>query len=144
VIAVDTNILVAFQRKEYPWHDKAFETIRALAEEYPLWAIPWPCIHEWIAIVTHPRIFKAPNTLDETLAAISVLMESPSLKMIGEGPQYMRHFEGVLKAGTISGPKVHDARIAAICLENGVRELWTLDRDFSRFPSLKTRNPLAS
>lgn len=25
----------------------------------------------------------------------------------------------------------------------GVAELWTVDRDFSRFPALKTRNPLA-
>ena len=32
-------------------------------------------------------------------------------------------------------------RIAAICLSNGVSELWTADRDFSRFPALRTRNP---
>jgi predicted nucleic acid-binding protein len=38
---------------------------------------------------------------------------------------------------------VHDARIAACCLSNGVTELLTLDRDFSRFPQLKTRNPFA-
>jgi predicted nucleic acid-binding protein len=39
---------------------------------------------------------------------------------------------------------VHDARIVAICLHHGVSELWTADRDFSRFPSLKTRNPLTT
>jgi uncharacterized protein len=38
--------------------------------------------------------------------------------------------------------RVHDARIAAVCLASGVRELRTLDRDFSRFPALATRNPL--
>ena len=37
---------------------------------------------------------------------------------------------------------VHDARIAALCLSHGVRELWSADRDFSRFPALRTRNPL--
>ena len=37
---------------------------------------------------------------------------------------------------------IHDARIAAICLHNGVTELWTADRDFSRFKPLKTVNPL--
>lgn len=40
------------------------------------------------------------------------------------------------------GPRVHDARIAAICLQHGVRELLTFDRDFSRFPDLGTRNPV--
>ena len=42
----------------------------------------------------------------------------------------------------ISGAAIHDARIAAICLDHGVDELWTCDRDFSRFPDLRTRNPL--
>ncbi len=37
---------------------------------------------------------------------------------------------------------IHDARIAAICIQNSVAALWTADRDFSRFASLKTRNPL--
>jgi predicted nucleic acid-binding protein len=37
---------------------------------------------------------------------------------------------------------VHDARIAALCLSHGVCELWSADRDFSRFPALRTRNPL--
>lgn len=44
--------------------------------------------------------------------------------------------------GTVRGALIHDARIAACCLVGGVGELWTVDRDFSRFPALKTRNPL--
>jgi predicted nucleic acid-binding protein len=40
------------------------------------------------------------------------------------------------------GGAVHDARIAALCERHGVRTLLTADRDFSRFPALKTRNPL--
>jgi predicted nucleic acid-binding protein len=39
---------------------------------------------------------------------------------------------------------VHDARIAALCLQHGVRELWSADRDFNRFPALRTRNPLVA
>jgi predicted nucleic acid-binding protein len=50
----------------------------------------------------------------------------------------------LLAAGRIAGARVHDTRIAALCLAHGVRELWTADRDFSRFPALVTVNPLAS
>jgi predicted nucleic acid-binding protein len=32
--------------------------------------------------------------------------------------------------------------IAALCLHHGVSELWTADRDFTRFPALRTHNPL--
>jgi uncharacterized protein len=37
---------------------------------------------------------------------------------------------------------VHDAPIAALCLQHGVRELWTADRDFGRFPAPRKSNPL--
>lgn len=42
----------------------------------------------------------------------------------------------------VIGTRIHDARIAAICLSNGVSELWTADRDFNAFPQLKCVNPL--
>ena len=49
----------------------------------------------------------------------------------------------LLKSGRIVGPMVHDARVAALCLQHGVRELWSADRDFGRFPALTVTNPLA-
>jgi uncharacterized protein len=47
-----------------------------------------------------------------------------------------------MQEGRIAGPQVHDARVAALCRLHGVRELWTADRDFGRFPGLTVRNPL--
>jgi len=49
----------------------------------------------------------------------------------------------LLTSAGLAGPAVHDATIAAICLDHGVRELLTMDRDFSRFPALTTRSLLA-
>jgi predicted nucleic acid-binding protein len=62
--------------------------------------------------------------------------------LLSESPTHWPTLKPLLKAGRVAGPLVHDARIAALCLQHGVRELWTADRDFSRFPSLRTRNPL--
>jgi predicted nucleic acid-binding protein len=47
----------------------------------------------------------------------------------------------MVDAGAARGNLVHDAHIAALALENGVTELWTSDRDFSRFIGLRVRNP---
>jgi predicted nucleic acid-binding protein len=44
----------------------------------------------------------------------------------------------------VVGPEVHDARVATLCLQHGVRELWSADRDFGRFPGLRTVNPLVA
>ncbi len=69
-------------------------------------------------------------------------MESPSLRLIGEAPSYWRNLADILIEGKITGPRVHDARIAAICQTHGVRELWSADRDFSRMRGVKIKNPL--
>jgi toxin-antitoxin system PIN domain toxin len=142
VIAVDTNLLVYAHREDSPLHLRADQTISRLAEGPGPWAIPWPCLHEFIAIVTHPRIFMPPSPLDATLDQVNAWIESPSLVLLSEGEDYWGRLRSTLQNGQVQGPLVHDARVAAICLHHGVSELWTADRDFSRFPELTVRNPL--
>lgn len=144
MIAVDTNILVAFHRTEYAHHGAAVEAVKSLAEGSERWVIPWPCVHEFVAVVTNGRIFIRPTEPDAAAAVIDALMESPVLSLIGEGPGYWKTLRGLILNGQITGARVHDARIAAICLQHRVKTLWTADRDFSRFPELKCRNPLAA
>ena len=142
MIAVDTNVLVYAHREDSSWHKPAAEKVRELAEGRAPWAIPWPCLHEFLAIVTHPRIFAPPTPVPKALEQAAAWLESPSLVLFAEGPGHFRRLQQTIGAGRVAGPQVHDARVAALCLEHGVRELWTADRDFSRFPALKTRNPL--
>ena len=142
MIAIDTNLLVYAHRTDADFHSKALHSLRQLAEGNARWAIPWPCIHEFISISTHPRIYAPPSPLDLALKTLQTWIESPSCVTIGEGYGYFELLATLATAGNIRGPMIHDARIAAICLQNGVSELWTADRDFSRFGKLKTRNPL--
>jgi predicted nucleic acid-binding protein len=71
-------------------------------------------------------------------------MESPSLALLGESDRHWEQLLSLVVAGRIAGPQVHDARIAALCLQHGVRELWSADRDFGRFPDLRVSNPLVA
>jgi len=43
----------------------------------------------------------------------------------------------------VSGARIHDAWVAALYRQHGVHELWSTDRDFSRFAGLSVVNPLA-
>lgn len=143
MIAVDTNLLVYGHREDHEWFGAASECLRRLAEGRRSWAIPWPCLHEFLAIVTHPRIFLPPTPLAIALDQVAAWLESPSLVVLGEARGYWDAFQAVALGGRIAGPLIHDARVAALCLHHGVDELWTLDRDFGRFPALAVRNPLA-
>jgi len=142
VIAVDANLLVYAHREDSPWYESASRSINGLAEGRAAWAIPWPCIHEFLAIVTHPRIYTPPTPLASAIDQVEAWLESPSLVLLAESEGYWQHLQVVLTQGRINGPQVHDARVAAICLLHGVQELWTVDRDFGRFPALTVRNPL--
>jgi uncharacterized protein len=144
MIAVDSNLLVYAHREDSPLHDAALECVTGLAEGRAAWGIPWPCLHEFLAIATHPRIYAPPTPLELAVAQVDAWLESPSLILLAEDEAYWPRLRALVLDGKIPGPKVHDARVAAICLQHGVEELWTVDRDFSRFPALRVRNPLKS
>lgn len=63
MIALDTNLLVYAHREDSPWHDAAYARLTELAEGRALWTIPWPCLHESLALVTHPRIYAPPRVV---------------------------------------------------------------------------------
>jgi len=142
VIAVDTNILVYAHREDSPLHEGAAAQLTALAEGRRAWALPWPCVHEFIAIVTHARIYRPHTPLDLALGQVDAWLQSPSVTLLTETAQHWPTLRALLTKARLSGGQVHDARVAALCLQHGVTELWTVDRDFSRFPALRSRNPL--
>ena len=144
MIAIDTNILVYAHREDSPWHEAAYARVAEVAEGRAAWAIPWPCLHEFLAIVTHPRIYNPPSPLKMALDQVDAWLEAPNLVLLTEASGYWPELQATLTSGLAAGPQIHDARVAALCRLHGVQELWTLDRDFGRFPGLQVRNPLVT
>jgi uncharacterized protein len=142
MIAVGTNLLVYSHRSDSPFHAAARELIEGLRLGPAAWAIPWPCIHEFLAMVTHPKIFKTPTPLATGFACVDAWLAGGNLHLIGESDGYLEKLRSLAFAARLRGPRIHDARIAALCLHHGVSELLSADRDFSAFPQLKVRNPL--
>lgn len=142
MIALDTNILVYAHRREMPWNDRAERVLRDLCEGTLSWLLPWACAHEFLAVVTNGRIFRTPTPTERAIEQLQAWVGAPTCLLISEQSDHFDNLREVLVDGKISGPKVHDARVAALCLGSGVTELWSADRDFSRFPSLRVRNPL--
>lgn len=142
MIALDTNLLVYAHRTDSEFHSESKTLVEALAAGSEGWAIPWPCAQEFVAIVTNPRIFKTPTPLAMALATIRGLHDDSGATFLAEGEGDLDRLESILTAARVQTGAVHDARVAAICLFHGVRELWSADRDFSRFPALRVHNPL--
>lgn len=142
MIAVDTNVLVYAHRAESTFHNQAFECVRSLAEGTQPWGIPVSCLHEFLSVVTNPKIFNLASRVDQAIAQIDAWLASPQAYVLHSGSQHWRILSELAQKAKIHGGQFHDARIAAICIENGASVLWSADRDFGRFKALKTVNPL--
>jgi uncharacterized protein len=99
-------------------------------------------VHEFIAVVTNKRIYADPTPFGVAFQQVERWAKSPTITFIGESTDHLETLSDISRAGSITGAMVNDARVAAICMDHGVSELWSADRDFSRFPQIKLKNPL--
>lgn len=92
-------------------------------------------------MVTHPRVFDPPVPAEVARADLRAILASPSLLPLSETDRHAAILEEILRESGASGNLVHDAHIAALCREHGVRELLTADPDFGRFRGIEVANP---
>lgn len=137
MIALDTNILIYAHRTETRLHDQARARLIELAEGDLPWALPIFCLAEFVRVVTHLRVFSPPTELAAALEFLDRLLESPSLRLLLPTRGYPGTFRKTCESGHVRGNLAFDAQIAASCLEHGVRDLLTADRDFARFENLR-------
>jgi hypothetical protein len=142
VRAIDTNVLVYSEVVSSAHHRAARELLVKLAEGAVPWALPWPCVYEFLRVVTHPRVFAPPVPADVAMSDLAQILASPSLVLLSETERHPEILRDMMKASRVTGNLVHDAHIAALCVEHGVSELVTGDRDFGRFP-IRTFDPFA-
>ncbi len=142
--AVDTNVLVFAEITSSRHHSSARRLLKELAQGAAPWALPWPCAYEFLRVVTHPRVFHPPVPLERALSDLKRVLASPSLRLLRETSRHPEVMEEVLGSSGVSGNLIHDAHIAALCLEHGVTELVTGDRDFTRFRGLRVVDPFSS
>jgi toxin-antitoxin system PIN domain toxin len=143
VRAVDTNVLIFAEIRTSAEHEQARRVLVELSQGAAAWAIPWPCVYEFLRVVTHPRVYHPPVPPAIAVAELRAILTSPSLVMLSETPRHVEVLEAVVRSSGVAGNLMHDAHIAALCLEHGVSELITGDRDFHRFPGLRVHDPFA-
>ncbi len=143
MIAVDTNLLVYAHRPEAPLHQQAYAKLGQLASYRALWGIPCHVLVEFAAVVSDAKIWLEPSSRAQIDEQIAAWRSSPQLRILGDDQTVWKRCSELARKGFVQGGRWYDARIAAVCVAHGVKEFWTVDRDYSRFPELRMRNPLA-
>ncbi|MCU0242034.1 MAG: type II toxin-antitoxin system VapC family toxin [Vicinamibacteria bacterium] len=142
MILIDANILLYAYHPKVPEHKRAAAWLESvLAGKDPV-GLPWMTIWAFIRIITNAHVFERPLRSIEAVDIVSAWLSQPTVVLLEPGERHWEVLQRLLVEAQVSGPLVSDAVLAALAIEHGA-VLCTTDRDFSRFPQLKTANPLA-
>jgi len=141
---VDTNVLVYAADRDSEHH----EVCRALLESWRAqatpWYLSWNVIYEFLRVTTHPRVFRTPWTAKEAWAFVSAVLASPGLTLLVPTERHASVVNAVIEeVPGLRGNLVHDARTAILMREHGIRQIFTRDTDFHRFPFITPLDPVA-
>ncbi|HEY3522852.1 MAG TPA: type II toxin-antitoxin system VapC family toxin [Candidatus Limnocylindrales bacterium] len=138
----DVNVYVHAFREAAPDHVRYREWLRAaLAGDEPV-GISELVLSGFVRVVTHPRVFDPPDSVDAALAFADAVRVQPASMPVAAAERHWSIFEDLCRAAGVKGNLVPDAYLAALAIESGA-EFITADRDFARFPGLRWRHPLA-
>lgn len=136
----DVNVLVYAHRADTAQHVEHAEWISELARGEEPFALSELVLQGFVRVVTNPKIFVRPSTLDESLAFVEELRRRPTCHLLRPGPRHWDIFVGLCRRARARSGLVADAYHAAVAIEHGC-EWVTNDTDFARFPGLRWRPP---
>jgi hypothetical protein len=139
-LTIDANLLLYASDEGSPWHERAVAAVDELALGPEIVHLFWPTIMAYLRISTHPAVFARPLTHADARANIQALLDLPQVQTSGEQDAFWRRFIEVAEDVHPTGNLVPDAHLVALMLENGVRTIWTRDRDFRKFRGITIRD----
>ena len=140
---VDANVLLYASDEASPFHERALDLVTDLARGPELVYLFWPTVMAYLRIATHPAIFAAPLSPAAAISNVARLLERPHIQTAGEQPRFWQAFAAVADDALARGNLFSDAHVVALMIENGVRTIWTNDRDYRRFRGIDARDPFA-
>jgi toxin-antitoxin system PIN domain toxin len=143
MFVVDTNVLVYAADGSAPEHDRCRALLEGWRRQSGAWYLTWGICYEVLRVVTHPRVFRRPWTLDAAIGFLAALQDSPGLGVLVPTDRHARVLAEVsAEVPALGGNLVHDMQTAVLMREHGIRRVCTRDTDFHRFPFLEPIDPL--
>jgi hypothetical protein len=140
--AVDTNILLYAVNQSSEYHRRANGFVEARARGTETWAMPWPVLHAFLRISTHPAILPHPLTPAQAVGVVDDLLDNPCMLLLSEGDGFWKDYKADILSLHLKGNAMPDTQIVALLKSNGVTLLYSKDRDFLRFKGIKVIDPL--
>ena len=136
----DVNILVYAYRDAAPNHEHFKAWVQELVNGEEAYGVSDLVCSSFLRIVTNPRIFAPPSTLDDALLFLDQIRTGEACVILSPGPRHWQIFTDLCRRSAARGNLIPDAYFAALAIESGSEWIST-DGDFARFPGLRWRRP---
>ena len=143
MVIIDANILLYAYNEDSPEHKRAYAWLSDAPSRREVLGFSWLVILAFLRISTNPRLFSVPLSVAEAQTAVQGFLDAPNVEVINPTSDHWDILKKIIRDGQVRGPLMMDAHLAALCIERDAT-LATNDRDFMRFPGLKTINPLTT
>jgi toxin-antitoxin system PIN domain toxin len=141
LILVDANLLLYAYDRSSSRHEDARRWLEsALNGPEPL-RFAWLTVVAFLRIATNPRAFARPLPIADAFAIVERWLSLPLTGILEPTERHVELFRATAVSGQARGPLMTDAHLAALAIEHGAT-FCTTDRDFGRFPGLRSVNPL--
>ncbi len=142
-LTFDVNVLLYASDEASAYHAGAGAWLDRIVDGEELVYLFWPTVMAYLRIATHPSIFEQPLPPTDAVANVEGLLALPNVQTAGEQDRFWSAYRRVAGDADARGNLVPDAHLVALMLENGVRTIWTHDRDYRRFQEIEVRDPFA-
>lgn len=140
MILPDVNVLVYAYREDAPAHGRYRRWLEAVLDGREAYGLSDLVLAGFLRVVTHPRVFAPPSPTEHALQFTEALRDHPNCVAVTPGRRHWDIFTSLCRGVSARGNLIPDAYLAALAMESG-SEWMTTDRDYSRFPGLRWRDP---
>jgi uncharacterized protein len=129
----DVNILLAGARPDHAHHAVAkawwLIALQDATTEQPIRLLP-VVVSGFLRVVTHPKIFSVPSTIEEATIHIDALLALPNVDLINTQPSW-RTFKKLCVEKSLTGNAIPDVWIAATAVQLS-EHVVSFDKDFKK------------
>ena len=143
MILVDANLLLYAANHASPEHPRARAWLDDRLNGTPRVGLPWPSLLAFARLATNPLVVRHAVPMADAWQQVEDWLACDPVWIPLPGPGHAEILGGLLKSDGMTSRLVPDAHLAALAIEHGLT-LCSTDGDFSRFPGLTWRNPLAA
>jgi toxin-antitoxin system PIN domain toxin len=141
LILPDVNVLVYAHHARAENHTAYRSRWESIVNGDAAFAIADIVLSGFVRVVTHPKIFDLPMSVNDALTASEAIRARPNCTIVSPSDRHWPIFTDLCRRTAAKGNRVPDAFLAALAIDSG-SELITADRGFARYPGLRWRHPL--